>query len=194
MKADKREGLADGISIKSCEMRRLWGHGEPRLCRSAHLRNFLSTSCLVPLAFCGAAGKTSNPRPSTCSLWQTPAISHSNGEAQGERLGRRGKGGERGTFSRLSEHPTAAAAVSQMRRRGHPPSGGKKKEQRSGGERVRARQRNRTRLTRENKQRLSSDEIEVSESSTSCLAFLKKKKYIFFLMGCSWPWPSLVTC
>lgn len=82
-----------------------------------------------------------------------------------------GEGEEVGTFSRLSEHPTAAAtaaAVSQTRRRGHPPSGGKKKEQKKRRAKSRSEVRNRARLTRENEERPGADEMGVGESATSC--------------------------
>lgn len=127
VKAVEGEGLADGISIKSCGMRRLWGHGEPRLCRSAHLRIFFPLPVSSHSLSVARRGKprTLDPQPARSGrLLQSHTLME---RRRGERLGRRGKGGERGTFSRLSEHPTAAAAVSQTRRRGHPPSGGKRR-------------------------------------------------------------------
>lgn len=81
-----------------------------------------------------------------------------------------GDGGEGGTFSRLSEHPTAAAAaVSQTRRRGHPPSGGKKKEQKiaEGKESERGKKPSETNQ-RKQEERPSADQMGVGEGATSC--------------------------
>lgn len=146
-----RLSLTDGISIKGSRMRRSGGHGKPSTLLLGTLEEFffpLPVSSRLLSVARRRKPRTLDPQPARSGrLLQSHTLME---RLRGERLGRRGTGVRRGTFSRLSEHPTAAAAVSQTRGRGHPPSGGKKGEQNRGGDRVSGRQRNRARLTGEN--------------------------------------------